>query len=57
MLENVQQVTIKLVILSLIEFGSLVFTDEYNIYDRLEEWGFEHKTANHSLTQWCDFLG
>lgn len=53
MLENVQQVTIKPVILSSIEVGSLVFTDEYNIYDRLEEWGFEHKTVNHSAGEYA----
>ena len=27
--------------------GSEVHTDEYAIYNRLEQWGFEHKTVNH----------
>jgi transposase len=26
--------------------GSLVYTDEYNIYDRLPEWGYERKRVN-----------
>jgi len=42
--ENVQQKTIQ----PLIESGSLIYTDEYNIYNRLTDWGYGHKTVNHS---------
>jgi transposase-like protein len=48
MLENVQQVTIKPLIKQTIQSGSLIYTDEYNIYNRLIEWGYGHKTVNHS---------
>ncbi|MFQ5561108.1 MAG: transposase, partial [Nitrospinota bacterium] len=27
--------------------GTLIYTDEYAIYDRLEEWGYAHKSVNH----------
>jgi transposase-like protein len=53
MLENVRQVTIKPIMLASIEPGTLIFTDEYNIYNRLEAWGFEHKTVNHSLGEYA----
>lgn len=44
MLPNVQQVTIKPVVAP----GSLMYTDEYDIYNRLSDWGYEHKSVNHS---------
>ena len=47
MLENVKQATIKPLILDTVEAGTLTYTDEYAIYDRLEEWGYGHKTVNH----------
>lgn len=47
MLENVKQKTIKPIIKSVVELGTLVFTDEYVIYNRLVEWGFLHKSVNH----------
>ena len=53
MMPNVQQVTIKPVIIKVIKPGSLIYTDEYNIYARLEEWGYEHKTVNHSLGEYA----
>ncbi len=52
MLENVQQKTIQPLIESTILQGTTVYTDEYNIYDRLEQWGFEHKTVNHSQCEY-----
>jgi len=48
MLENVQQVTIKPIIERTIQAGTLIYTDEYNIYSRLLEWGYPHKTVNHA---------
>ncbi len=54
MLENVQQETIKLLILKTIIADSQVYTDEYNnIYNRLEAWGFRHKTVNHSAREYA----
>ena len=48
MLENVQQVTIKPLIQTTIAPGTLVYTDEYDIYSRLEEWGYDHESVCHS---------
>jgi transposase-like protein len=46
--KRVQQVTIKPLIEQTIRPGTLIYTDEYNIYSRLVEWGYEHKTVNHA---------
>ncbi len=43
MLPNVQQETIKPYIVANIMPSTLVYTDEYNIYCRLPEWGYGHK--------------
>jgi len=53
MLANVQQQTIKPIIKQTILPGTLVFTDEYNIYTRLEQWGYSHKTVNHGLGEYA----
>ena len=53
MLPNVQQETIKLYIEATIVPGTLVYTDEYNIYSRLPEWGYEHKTVNHGAGEYA----
>jgi len=53
MLPNVQQVTIKPVLTQTIQPGSLLYTDEYDIYTRLEEWGYQHKTVNHSAGEYA----
>ena len=47
LLSNVKQKTIKPCIKDTIESGSLVYTDEYSIYARLERWGYAHKSVNH----------
>ena len=46
MLENVKQITIKPLIEAVITLSTKVFTDEYDIYCRLPEWGYEHNTVN-----------
>ncbi len=33
--------------------GTQIYTDEYNIYSRLEAWGYRHKTVNHSLGEYA----
>lgn len=53
MLANVQQKTIKPIIEKVVASGSQVFTDEYNIYNRLAEWGYQHKTINHSQGEYA----
>lgn len=53
MLPNVQQDTIKPIITNMVASGSLIYTDEYNIYNRLPEWGYEHKTVNHSAGEYA----
>lgn len=53
MFPNVQQTTIKPVITSIVATGSLIYTDEYTIYNRLPEWGYDHKTVNHSAGEYA----
>lgn len=53
MLANVQQETIKPYIETTIMPGTLVYTDEYNIYFRLPEWGYRHKTVNHGAGEYA----
>jgi len=53
MLENVQQRTIKPILTKTIQRGSTIFTDEYNIYARLPQWGYPHLTVNHSQGQYA----
>ena len=53
MLDNVQQATIKPLILKTIMPGTPIYTDEYNIYSRLEAWGYPHKTVNHSAGEYA----
>ena len=53
MLANVQQRTIKPVITQTVAPGSLVHTDEYAIYARLEAWGYQHKTVCHGRGEYA----
>lgn len=53
MLPNVQQITIKPILMQAIQPGSRLYTDEYDIYTRLEEWGYQHKTVNHSAGEYA----
>ena len=39
MLDNVQQRTIKPLLQATIALGTCMYTDEYAIYSRLEQWG------------------
>ena len=43
MLADVRQTTIGPVIQSTVARGALVHTDEYDVYARLEAWGYQHK--------------
>jgi transposase len=53
MLPNVQQETIKPIITTAIAEGALVPTDEYDIYARLPEWGYQHKTVCHAQGEYA----
>ena len=53
MLPNVQQKTIQPVITSTVASGSQFYTDEYDIYSRLGEWGYLHKSVNHSAGEYA----
>jgi transposase-like protein len=53
MLDNVQQKTIEPIIRATVASGTLIYTDEYNIYNRLTQWGFDHKTVNHSIGEYA----
>ena len=53
MLDNVQQVTIRPLIERFIAPGTQVHTDEYDIYHRLTEWGFNHRTVCHSRGEYA----
>ena len=33
--------------------GSRVYTDEYQIYGRLDAWGYRHETVNHSAGEYA----
>ena len=53
MLANVQQGTIKPVIMAAVATGTLVHTDEYSIYARLPEWVYRHKTVCHGRGEYA----
>ena len=53
MLPNVQQATIRPIIELTVEKGSMVYTDEYDIYSRLPQWDYSHKTVNHSMGEYA----
>jgi len=53
MLADVKQKTIRPFIEDTLAPGTLVNTDEYDIYARLTEWGYEHKTVCHSQGEYA----
>ncbi|MBV8883388.1 MAG: transposase [Chroococcidiopsidaceae cyanobacterium CP_BM_RX_35] len=53
MLSNVKQATIAPVIQDTIVSGTLIYTDEYRIYARLEAWGYQHKTVCHARGEYA----
>src|SRR4051812_7107915 len=53
MLEDVKQVTIGPLIERTIAKGSMVYTDEYNIYSRLNDWGYDHATVCHAAGEFA----
>ena len=53
MLPNVQQVTIRPIIDGTVDKGALIYTDEYDIYSRLQTRDYQHKTVNHSAGEYA----
>jgi transposase-like protein len=53
MLANVKQATIAPLIRQTIDKGTVVYTDEYDIYGRLEEWGYRHRTVCHAAGEFA----
>jgi len=53
MLPNVQQNTIAPLIRQTISKGTIVYTDEYDIYARLTEWGYPTHTVCHSAGEFA----
>jgi transposase len=53
MVPNVQHVTIKPLITETIAPGSMIYTDEYDIYDSLPAWGYQHKSVNHAAGEYA----
>ena len=53
MLPDVKQKTIQPIVQAAVETGTSVFTDEYNIYAKLPEWGYTHFTVNHSTGEFA----
>jgi transposase-like protein len=53
MLADVKQATIGPLIRATIAAGSTVYTDEYDIYSRLEEWGYAHETVCHAKGEYA----
>ena len=53
MLPDVKQITIEPEITAAVARGSLIHTDEYDIYNRLAAWGYRHKTVCHSKSEYA----
>ena len=53
MLADVRQRTIRPVIDATVAKGALVHTDEYDVYARLDEWGYGHKTVCHARGEYA----
>jgi len=52
-LPNVQQVTIEPLIKAIIQPGTLVYTDDYAICNRLDEWSYGHESVNHGAGEYA----
>lgn len=53
MLPNVKQATIEPIITGNIVQGTQIYTDEYDIYARLQSWGFGHDTVQHNAGEYA----
>jgi len=53
MLANVRQVTIESLIKATVLPGTLIYTDEYGINARLDQWGYGHKSVNYGSGEYA----
>ena len=53
LLADVKQITIQPIIEAFVEKGSQVYTDEYDIYNRLNEWGYHRYSVCHSQGEYA----
>jgi transposase len=53
MLADVQQKTIQPIITKTVAKGTLIHTDEYDIYGRLPSWGYRHKAVCHASGEYA----
>lgn len=53
MLPNVKQTTIKPVIEAAVAKGTQIYTDEYDIYARLPQWGYDHDSVHHGAGEYA----
>jgi transposase len=53
MLPDVKQKTIKPIIVAAVAKGTMIYTDEYDIYARLPMWGYEHRTVCHGRGEYA----
>lgn len=50
---DVRRDTIRPLIENTVKKGSVTHTDEYNIYDKMSEWGYVHKVVNHGQGEYA----
>lgn len=53
MLENVQQRTIEPIIKNFVATASITYTDEYDIYNQLGQWGYDRRSVCHSQGEYA----
>ena len=53
MLANMQQATSKPLIDTTVAPGAVIYTDEYDIYNRLPEWGYERESVCHRAGEYA----
>ncbi len=52
-LPNVQRATIEPLVRATVQAGTAVYTDEYQIYNKLTAWGYTHHTVDHSKGEYA----
>ena len=53
LLANVRQTTIEPLIKTTVLPGTWIYTDEYGICNRLQEWGYGHENVNHTAGEYA----
>ena len=53
MIPNVRQTIIEPLIKATIQPGISVYTNEYAIYNWLDEWGYDHENMNHGVGEYA----